>query len=178
VTENPGLTNFDVEFCRRIVLIAAAVCATLLLVAIVILLTVDPGHSYCPNWQIPAKQGTNSIWMAVFIPALPATIWICIVALFWDRAAGKIISSARVTRVGHKRPFWIPNPTLNSTTFPYNRLFLCVAIGWSFGCALPLIMMGEYCLTAYRSLSFLGFVLVFVIGGGLVIAFVGAGDQQ
>jgi hypothetical protein len=178
VTDSRVLPNFDREFCRRVVLTAAAVCLMLLVVAIVILLKVDPSKSYCPNWEIPAKKGTNSIWMAVLIPALPATIWICIVALRWDWAADKIVASASIPRKQRKLPSWVPQPTLNAVTFPYNRLLVCVAIGWTFACAQPLLTMGEHCLAAGPSLALLEFVLVFVIAAGLVPVFIGAGKSD
>ena len=88
--------------------------------------------------------------------ALP-TMWICFVALRWKRFSRKIYDQA----AGTYRPYLILMPKSfydrynpDPLTFPYNRVFVIMVIGWSLFCTIPLWMMLTNCTDVPRSLGY------------------------
>ena len=166
------LPNFDREYCRRIFQIAAMAYVGFLILALAILISINPATSYCPNWEFAVKHGKASIWGAVLLPALPAVLWISVFALGWDWFADKIVARAKDRLKWPKQV--VSGESINLWKFPYNKVLTCVAAGWGLACAQPLILMGEHCLTDRSTVTFfVEFILIGVIGGGLIIGFLG-----
>lgn len=137
--QRPYLPNYDPDFCRKVGRWAAASCVVWLTISLLILSLVDPSNSRCPGWTIYARNGAaTSLWFLVgFLTALP-TIWICFVTLRWERFSQKVYDSA----AGTYQPFMVPKFLSDSfkpdpVTFPHNRMFVVVFVGWSLSARAP-----------------------------------------
>jgi hypothetical protein len=183
MSDVPGPLNFDRNHLRRVLRTAALACIIVWIAAIAILLLVDPSGSQCPGWNITTTHGSShSIWGLVGMITTPAVLVICYYALRWKRLAQKIESSSGSNKRWSNFVPWMAADTINPRTFPYNRLFTCVGIGWTFCCAQPLFTMVESCIKYHE--HYLGFSIPsilaigwFIIFGGFVIAYVGGRNQ-
>lgn len=156
--ERPYLPNYDPDFCLKAAKWGAATCVAWLVCALLILTLVDPSNSRCPGWTIYAGNGqATSLWVLVgMFTALP-TIWICFIVLRWKRFSQRVYDSA----AGTDRPFpnGIPKELYDSfypdpVTFPHNRVFAVVFVGWSLFCTSPLWLMLTNCTNLPRCLGY------------------------
>ena len=154
--ERPYLPNYDPDFCLKVAKWGAATCVGWLTIALLILTLVDPSNSQCPGWIIHAKNGqATSLWLLMgMFTALP-TIWICFVVLRWERFSQMIYDTA----AGTYQPFMTPKFLYDRYkpdpfTFPHNRVFVAVNVGWSLFCTGPLWMMLTNCTNVPRYLGY------------------------
>jgi hypothetical protein len=158
MNERPNLPNYDPEFCLKVAQLAATACIGWLIIGLLILTFADPGNSQCPEWTIHSKNGqATSLWFFFgLFTALP-TIWICSIVLRWEHFSERVYASA----AGTYRPF--PNLMLkflydrynpDPFTFPYNRVFVVVSVGWSLSCTAPLWLMLTNCTNLPRYLGY------------------------
>jgi hypothetical protein len=158
MNERPNLPFYDPDFCLRVAKWGAASCVGWLTIALLILTFVDPSNSRCLGWTIYTTKGAaTSLWILVgMFTALP-TIWICFIVLRWERFSQKIYDNA----AGTYRPYpnlmpqvlydrYNPDPF----TFPYNRVFVVVNVGWSLFCTGPLWLMLTNCTNLSRYLGY------------------------
>jgi hypothetical protein len=151
--KRPVIPNYDPDFCLKVIKLGAATCVVWLTVALAVLGRVDPGNSRCPGWMIYSKNGeATSLWVLVgLFTALP-TIWICFVVLRWKHFSQKVYDQAAGYRpypdLTPKTLYDRYNP--DPLTFPYNRVFVIVAVGWSLFCTGPLWMMLGNCTDLLR----------------------------
>jgi hypothetical protein len=130
----PKLPNYDPVFCGRLVKGAAYLCAGLIAAELLVLLLVHPSDEQCPNWVFHAHQpSAASMWaLAGLITVLP-TLWMCYVALRWDRYfASKMYDSIACGSPGQM-------------FMPVNWLVLAVIAFWCLFCAIPLFLMLDQC---------------------------------
>src|SRR5580658_644769 len=86
--DDPAIENryFDQHFCGKVMRIGAAVCAAVVAGDCAFLLMVDPSHSRCPGWAMPAHEGGGSVWYLVAMVGLWVA-WLCYCAIRWDWVA-------------------------------------------------------------------------------------------
>ena len=145
MNDRPFLPLYDPDFCRKAARLSAASCLVWLATLLLILIFVDPSRGQCPGWIIYAENGSaTSLWfLSGMFTALP-TLWICFVALRWERSSQKIYDTAK----DDYQPFMTPKFLYDSfkpdpVSFPYNQMFVGIFVGWSLFCTIPLwIMLG------------------------------------
>jgi hypothetical protein len=150
--ERPYLPNYDPDFCRKVARWSAVSCVVWLIISLLILSFVDPSGSRCPGWIIYAENGSaTSLWLLVgMFTALP-TIWICFIALRWERFSQKVYDAAADTYEPFMMPKFMydyhkPDPV----TFPHNSVMVAVFLLWSLFCTSSLWIMLGNCTSLLR----------------------------
>ena len=154
--EKPLLPFYDPNFCRRVVQCAAAICFAWLAIEVGILAFIDPAQGLCPGWTIHAQNGqANSLWLMIVLFTAAPALWICFVALRWERFSQKVYDQA----AGTYKPFSVlpkafydahkPDPLI----FPYNQVFVVTVTLWCLFCTAPLWMMLDFCTNVLRRLG-------------------------
>ena len=90
--DGPAAENkyFDQRSCGKVIRIGAVACAAVLAGEVVSLMLVDPSHSHCSGWEIPARNGGGSVWAFVGALGLWAA-WIGYCATRWDSLARRYV---------------------------------------------------------------------------------------
>jgi hypothetical protein len=136
--------NFDRQYCEKVCKISAATCASFIIAAAVLFVTISPA-SRCPGWMLTAENGTSSpLYAIAFIPALAAA-WLCFLALNWEWAARLIDVNIRTSweaiASGDRDRFW----ELPAALLDINVLFTLVCVGWTAFCSIPLLLIFLKC---------------------------------
>jgi hypothetical protein len=151
-TGDRKFANFDPQFCGKVAKIAAAVCAVLVLCAVIVLTTVDPASTRCPGWlMFPESGRSDSIWILVSIAA-PAAAWLCFVAVCWGWCAQRMIGQmnwAEEALASDPKAGLFSDgdrfKALCTLFIDTNLLMPIVCLGWAFFCSIPLLVIAAKC---------------------------------
>jgi hypothetical protein len=143
VTKMPGeddLPFFDPEASGRRARLAAAICAALVMSALIIMLMDVRGTESCPYWRFSDKSG-GYIWTLLAMASLAAA-WACYIAIDWKRFTRKVYANAveleKEVEAGSLRTKLGGFDRFPPRLFPHDDVLRLVLIGWSGFCAIPL----------------------------------------
>ncbi len=113
---------------------AACVCVGLIVAELLVLLLVHPSDDRCPGWiSHPGQSSAGSLWLvAGMFTVLPA-LWICYVALRWERYYARRMYDS------------IVDGPPGQLLLDANWLTLMVMALWCLFCAMPLFLMLGRC---------------------------------
>jgi hypothetical protein len=130
-----AFARFDPAFTRKIARTAAAVCLVEFLLAIALLKLWVPGDSKCLSWRTP-----DSIYMFL-LPLAGLVLWICILAVAWNRIARLISAQLQREDPQHRLTgllFFYPVPISNALVTVIFLVFAAAA-------AIPVVIIIRDC---------------------------------
>lgn len=155
--------RFDPAICGKVIRLGAAVCVVELLMTIALAIACVPADSTCP--PAPTHSGSpagvpglpiplppthapcaapDPIFYTLIGPSGLATLWICILAIFWKYIANAMLKHVQQQDI--QRPqWWWPGLPLQPYQVNYTALFTAVFVGFAAFVAIPLVIMLRKC---------------------------------
>jgi len=150
IEQTRTFSNFDPEYCRRVVALSALASVGVLVVEIAIMIFVRSDLTQCPGWAIHGHNGSEtSLWLLVAVFGGFGAVASCLQYLRWDRLAERIrgdIMAGAMKPSPFVPPVLYRMGRLDPRSFPYNTLITVVSIAWPLLCTgSPLRMMLTNC---------------------------------